>query len=71
MTFIVDNLGTVSRARAILADVQKKPLDVLSLLRAAEWFETLDENQGAEDDTPPCPTTTRWRTPRTTGAREL
>ena len=52
-TFIVDNLGTVNRARAILADVQKKPLDVPGLLRAAAWFEALDKNLSAGDDTPP------------------
>ena len=52
MTFVVDNLGTVNRARAILADVQKRPKDVPTLLRAAEWFEALDDDQMTGDAPP-------------------
>ena len=43
VTFIIDNLGTVNRARAILADVKGAVHEVAALIRKAEALEELGE----------------------------
>ena len=43
VTFIVDNLGTVSRGRAILADVKGNTEYIPGLIRTTEMLEALGE----------------------------
>ena len=53
MTFIVDSLGTICRARAILADVKGNADAIPELLRTAERLEALseegDEGEGDQE----------------------
>ena len=48
-TFVVDNIGTVNRARASLADLKGDTAGLPGMLRNAERLEIIDDTEGADE----------------------